>query len=178
LLCGVDTKLEQGGKQDLVTQVNGNWQLNPLADGQKFKIHGPQIELCGLQSSDWKGIAWQDYNENAVVPGWWLADNGTTVGPVRENVRTAGGCDVGQTTDCVMVLPIAVPIPAPVKDMGGVTGGIGMYVVAYGCFDVVATGGNDNNHSGWFLYDCSIQGPGSPGWTPGFSGLITIRLTE
>jgi hypothetical protein len=173
MVCGVKTKLEAGGVQDLLLNDGTGWKLNQAADQKIFKIHGPQVEDCGVHSSDWKGIAWQDHNAGRPIPGWWEGENGDRDGPVLQATTGPQGCKVGQTENCVMLLPIATNNPAPI--LGG-SGNPIMYVVAYGAFYVTKTG--NGKHVGRFYYEYSIRANGTPGWKPGSSSVTTIRLTE
>jgi Flp pilus assembly protein TadG len=173
MVCGVGTFLEQGGKQNLLIKDGTGWNLDQAADQKIFKIHGPQIEDCGWHESSWKGIAWQDHNAGLPVPGWWEGENGDRDGPVVQAVVAPQGCDVGQTENCVMILPIVVPDPAP---QDGASGNPVMYVVAFGAFYVTQTG--NGKHVGRFYYEYSIRANGKEGWRPGSTHLTTIRLTE
>jgi Flp pilus assembly protein TadG len=173
LVCGVNTFLEVGGKQDLLIKDGTGWKLNQAADQKIFKIHGPQIERCDSKSADWKGIAFQDHNRGRGVNDWWEGENGDRDGPVEQAVTGPQGCAVGQTENCVMILPIGVNVPTPL--VAG-NGDPLIWVVAWGAFYVTKTG--NGKHVGRFYYDYSIRANGKNGWKPGSTSLTTIRLTE
>lgn len=175
LVCGVRTKVAGNGNNsfDLLKRVNGEWVFNKEADGRWFEVHGPQTEDCDAKAERYKGVANQEANRGKRTPDWFQYTEGDTAGPVTQDVQGPGGCKAGQTTNCVMILPVAVNDP-PESDNNR-----GMYTVGWAAFYIVESSPSGNSHIGKFLYTYSVKGGGKPGWKPGYvGGVTTIRLTQ
>ena len=157
----------------ILKQVNGVWVINSAAIGVNYGIHGPQINDCLTKASRFKGLADQDANTSLTAPGWFNYDTGVKAGPTRSNVDGLNGCQTGQAADnCVLILPIAVNNPPEQGNSKSI------WVVAFAPFYVTETGAN--THSGKLLSNYIIYGKGRtglPGWTPGYTGPIVIRVT-
>jgi Flp pilus assembly protein TadG len=171
LPCATKTQLVSGGQLDLWDTATN--KVNDAAWGKQFKIHGPQVEKCDIHPSKYKGLADQDANINLTAPGWFHFDQGGQAGPARVDVQGADGCKAGQTPkNCVMFLPIITnkgqPVPSDSTDA---------WVVALVPFYI--TEPNSNEHYGTPIKDYVLGGQeGTGGWSPGWSGPITIRMTE
>lgn len=177
LVCGVKTKIDGPGNStfDIIKRVGGEWVFNREADGRWFEVHGPRAANCDSKAERFKGVADQDANRGKSAPNWFKYTEGDTAGPVTQDVQGPGGCKAGQTTNCVMILPVAVDHPSE-KSLG--TNDRQMYVVGWGAFYITESSPSGNSHRGRFIYDYSVRGGGKPGWKPGHSGIATIRLTQ
>lgn len=177
LVCGVKTKLAGNGNAtfDLLRRSDGEWEFNKNADGRWFDIHGPQVEDCDAKAERYKGVADQGANRGKRMPDWFNYTEGDTAGPVTQDVQGPGGCKAGQTTNCVMILPVAVNDPSE-EELG--TNDRRMYTVGWGAFYVIESSPSGNTHIGRFIYDYSVRGGGKPGWEPGGTGVAVIRLTQ
>ena len=174
LPCGVRTVLASGGRLDMTIKVGGDWVINPLAVGQTFEIHGPQIEKCDAKASRYKGLADTATNATAEAPGWFTYKEGTSAGLISADVDGTDGCRAGQeVVNCVVFLPIAVNDPAESGNNRE------LWVVAFAPFYVTAP--KSNEHQGMLLANYMVYGRGQSGdwgWYQGYDGPITIRLTE
>ena len=161
----------------VIKDSSGRWVINPAAIGVNFYIHGPQVQLCGLSDSSYKGIADQSANANRTLPAggaWFKYSTGTQAGPVSASVDGANGCVAGQVIDkCVAFLPIVVSNPLPSK------ADLQFWAVAYAPFYI--TQPSSNEHDGVLLANYIVYGNGQPstgGWFQGYTGPIVIRLTS
>ena len=174
IVCGVDTKLEGGGRMNLLQRNGaGQWQVNPDAYGRQFNIHGPQIERCDAKSSRFKGLNNQDENEEKEISEWFEYDEGTRAGPTRTEVEAIDGCKKGQEADgCIAYLPVAINDPPEQGNSKSI------WVVAFVPFYIEQT--KSNEHSGEPVPGLVIYNSGrlsDLGWTPSYSGPIAIRLS-
>jgi Flp pilus assembly protein TadG len=173
LPCAKKAELASGGQMDIWDDVNN--KVNDAAWGKEFKIHGPQVEKCGIHPSKYKGLADQDANLNLTAPGWFHFDEGNKAGPARFDVQGADGCKAGQDPkNCVMFLPIITnkgqPVPSSSTDA---------WVVALIPFYI--TEPKANEHNGIPIKNYVVAGNGQDGqggWTPYWKGPIAIRMTE
>lgn len=177
IVCGIDTKLANhgGGTQSILMQDgSGKWVIDPdNAYGKTYVIHDTHVSKCGSKSEDFKGLANQDNNTGATVPGWMESRGGDVAGPTRTAVNGVKGCAPGDPNPdgCVLIVPIAS------KAVDG-----NFYVVAVGAF--LITQCHANCHQGTLLKDYVFQPGGqgqwtdSNGWKPGDPGLVTVRLTN
>jgi hypothetical protein len=153
--------------------------VNPASGKPYFLIHGPQIATCGAGSNNFKGLnnttgtitlpARGGDGENT-PPQPIYVDNGVKAGPTRmRRVPGVLGCEIDQFDGCVMVLPIV--------DNSG-PGGTGNSIVyagrAWGAFWVKQL--NANEHGAYLIANYPITATGTTGWTPTYSGPVTIRL--
>ncbi|HVX30345.1 MAG TPA: TadE/TadG family type IV pilus assembly protein, partial [Nitrolancea sp.] len=124
----------------ILKKVGNSYEINDAAVGHTFKVHGSQINDCGMPSSSFKGLADQDYNKGKSLNDWFNGDTGVKAGPVRGLVRGIQGCQDGATDsfDCVMYVPVATNNPAPQKQGNKRL----FYVVAYAAFRVSSCGAN------------------------------------
>lgn len=173
LPCAKNTQLVGGGSMD-IWDFAAN-KLNPAAIGQAFKIHGPQIEKCGIHPSAYKGLADQPANVGLPVAGWLNFDTGDKAGPTSADVQGADGCTRTQDPDgCVMFLPIITSKDQPLHASDHRA-----YAVAIVPFFV--TEPKKNEHYGTPLESYIVVGggqTGTGGWDPNHQGPIAIRLTE
>jgi Flp pilus assembly protein TadG len=174
LPCGVNTQLGAGGTMSLVLKTGGTWIINAAAVGQTFKIHGPQIEKCDAKASRYKGLADTDVNRNKTAPNWFTYKEGDSAGLISTDVDGIDGCKAGQeVVNCVVFLPIVVNDPAESGNDRQ------LWTVGFAPFYITAP--KSNEHYGKLLADYIVFGKGqdgSYGWVQGYSGPITIRLTE
>jgi len=171
IVCGVNTKLEGGGRFSILLPDNS---INPLAYGREFQIHGPSVEDCGAQSSSFNGTSVRsNANDNKREGDTWTGDTGTIAGPVRFAVNGIDGCAVGDSgpDDCVLILPIATNAPLPVKNGGEVD----FQVPRLAAFLVTKTA--SNRHTGTLLEDYVVSGPGENTWCRGCHGIVVVRMT-
>jgi Flp pilus assembly protein TadG len=171
LPCAEDARLVSGGRMDIWDQANN--RLNPDAVGKAFKIHGPQIETCGIHPSAYKGLADQNSNVGRGVGEFYYFDTGDKAGPARFDVRGVDGCAAGFVPeDCVMFLPIITDKDQPLHSSDHRA-----WVVALIPFYI--TEPRANEHYGTPLADYVVGGEdGETGWNPSWNGAVTIRMTE
>ena len=165
--------------------------INPTAVGQTYVIHDGNphsVNDCGAGSS-FKGLADQNADTNATVPGTWYGDTGTRAGPTRFQVSGLDGCQDNASSfdNCVLLLPVA--------DWGAKQGGtVELHVVAVAAFLVYS--GESGAHprpAGCTQANCHVGtligqyviGPdaGWPpqpvtGWVPGVDGVLMVRVTH
>jgi Flp pilus assembly protein TadG len=174
LPCTINTKLAGGGTLSLLLKSGSSWVMNPAAIGQTFQIHGPQIEKCDAKASRFKGLADVAQNRNKTAPDWFNYKEGDAAGLIAEDVEGPDGCKAGQEiVNCVVFLPIVVNTPAEVGNDKQ------LWTVAFAPFYITAP--KSNEHYGTLLADYLVAGKGQNGdygWTQGYTGPITIRLTE
>lgn len=173
LPCAQKTKLVNGGTMDIWDMAAN--KINPAAFNKQFKIHGPQIEKCGIQPSSYKGLAMGEENWGRVVGDWFIWDTGDKAGPTRMDVQGADGCLAGQIPkNCVMFLPIITDEGQPLHSSDHRA-----KVVAIVPFYI--TQPNSNEHYGTPLEEYVVAGSGDSGeggWDPTYEGPIAIRMTE
>ncbi|HVX30029.1 MAG TPA: pilus assembly protein TadG-related protein [Nitrolancea sp.] len=177
LVCGVNTDVISGHSNPLsvaIKDAGGHWILNPEANGVVFQIHGPQINHCGLQSSDFKGAALQSTNKLLQTPDWFSFSNGDNAGPIAESVLGIQGCKANglPVNNCVAFLPVAVPDPNQSAHPGK------LWTVLIAPFYIQQIGSSGNKHSGTLIGDYVVEGSGIPGWTPDNPLPTVIRLTK
>lgn len=174
LPCALGTQLASGGTMDIMVEVDGRWILNPLAIGQTFKIHGPQIEKCKAKASRFKGLADTASNRSKTAPNWFNYKEGDSAGTISEDVEGPNGCKAGQEiNNCVVFLPIALDDPAEEGNDKQ------LWVVAFAPFYVTTP--KSNEHHGTLLADYMTYGRGQAGdwgWYQSYDGPIAIRLTD
>lgn len=149
---------------DLLDQDGaGVWSIKPEAYGETIALHGPQMNDCGLQGNNFKGVADSDDNTAAPLPGHWVPDPGTQAGPVRQNLGTIGGCNATDNLDgCVLLLPIC-----PSSNGGNLNNGGGdgrLYCTQMGLFEIENTGAN--KHTGTLLQATPVVTDGEGGDLP------------
>jgi hypothetical protein len=163
---------------DLLDQdAAGVWSIKPEAFGKTIKIHGPKQNDCGLQGSNFKGVAdTTGVNEGASIPGWWAPDPGVRAGQVRQDLGGMGGCDAdGNLDGCVLLLPIC-----PNSNGGNVNnngGGDGrMNCTQLGLFEIH---GDGNTHTGTLLQETVTLNDGEGGDMPlGQNEARLVRLVS
>jgi Flp pilus assembly protein TadG len=174
LPCTINTQLASGGTLSLLVKSGSTWVMNPAAIGQTFKIHGPQIEKCDSKAARYKGLADVDLNRNKTAPGWFNYKEGDSAGLISEDVEGPDGCKAGrEIVNCVVFLPIVVNDPAEVGNNKQ------LWTVAFAPFYITAP--KSNEHNGTLLADYLVMGKGQSGdygWSQGYTGPITIRLTS
>jgi Flp pilus assembly protein TadG len=158
----------------ILIQSGGKWVINPSAINKTYLIHGPQINDCAAKADRFKGLADQDDNSGKSANDWFGYDTGVKAGPTRTDVDGINGCQKGQAADnCVIILPVAIDNPPEQGNSKSV------WVVAFVPFFVKETGAN--THTGTVLSNYIVYAKGqtgAPGWTPGYTGPIVIRLTS
>jgi hypothetical protein len=178
--CATGTVLSDGsGTLDILTKVNGNWQLNPTAVGKTFNIHDPNqhnFNKCGISSSQYKGVADQGVNASLTAPpAQYFTYSTGNVSSVSATVQGINGCQVGQPLDnCVAYLPIGVVDGAHPPIESGTNKKV--WTIGFAAFLIHAT--SSNTHSGTLLSDYIVKGPANLGWTRGYFGPISIKLTS
>jgi Flp pilus assembly protein TadG len=174
LPCGNGTQLAGGGTFDLAIKVGTDWQINPLALGKTFIIHGPQVERCNAKASRYKGLADTVANRNNFAPGWFNYKEGDTAGFIEFDVEGPDGCKAGQeVVNCVAFLPIVVNDP--------VESGNNRQLWCIGFAPFYITAPAPNVHWGKLLQDYVVSGRHAdfnPGWSPGYEGPAMIKLTK
>jgi hypothetical protein len=168
---------EEQAAADLLDQdAAGVWSIKPEAFGQTINLHGPQMNDCGLQGNNFKGVADDSGNAGAAIPGSWVPDPGTQAGPVRQSLGGMGGCDATDNLDgCVLLLPIC-----PSSNGGNLnnSGGDGrLYCTQMGLFEIHSSGAN--MHTGTLLQETVILPDGIGGDLPiGQSEARVVRLVD
>jgi Flp pilus assembly protein TadG len=174
LPCGNGTQLAEGGTFNLAVKVGSDWQINPLALGKTFVIHGPQVERCNAKASRYKGLADTAANRNLIAPGWFYYKEGDTAGFISVDVAGPDGCKAGQEViNCVVFLPIVVNDPVEAGNNRQ------LWCIGFAPFYITAPG--PNVHWGKLMRDYLVAGKGqdgSYGWNQDYDGPITIRLTK
>jgi Flp pilus assembly protein TadG len=176
--CATGTVLTAGGTMDILIKVGGAWQINPSAVGQTFNIHDPNqhnFNKCSISSSQYKGVADQDANGSLTAPPEKYFTYATgNVSSISATVQGINGCQVGQPLDnCVAYLPIAVIDSShPVIETGT---NKKVWTIGFAAFFITQTA--SNTHSGKLLDSYIVQGPAVLGWTHGYFGPISIKLT-
>lgn len=175
LPCTLGTRLKDGGTMDLLVRSASQWVINPSAINKTFIVHGPQIEKCNAKADRYKGLADNTKNVNATVPGWFYYTEGTDAGMVSADVDGPDGCKAGQVIDkCVVFLPMVINDPAEEGNNKQ------LWTVAFAPF-FITSNISGNEHYGRLLTDYITYGKGQDGnygWTQGYTGPITIRLTK
>lgn len=168
---------EEQAAADLLDQdAAGVWSIKPEAFGQTINLHGPQMNDCGLQGNNFKGVADEDGNGGASIPGNWVPDPGTQAGPTRQNLGSLGGCNAeGNLDGCVLLLPIC-----PSSNGGNLnnSGGDGrLYCTQMGLFRIRQSGAN--RHTGTLLQDTVVLPDGIGGDLPvGQNEARVVRLVD
>lgn len=182
ILCGSSAKLLNGaGSIPIVIKHGSSYDLNPVAIGQTFEIHGSQIDDCGLASDRYKGLADGGKNSGKSVPDWFYGYEGVRAGPANEMVAGVQGCQTATQDpfNCVMFVPIATDNPPPRK----VGNDNLFYIVAYAAFEISSCS-SPCQHQATLLDKYIVQVPTNfPVWEPGTwargdHGIIAIRLTQ
>ena len=153
--------------------------INPAAIGVKFNIYGPNdsvVQDCGIFPDKYNGAADQTFACNT-APMWCEFKEGNYTGPVNEAVGGMDGCVQGAISpyNCVAFLPIATE-----KDQPLPASEVRVWVVGFLPF-YIEQGAQPNKYYGTLLDDYVLLGlgqEGEGGWTPGYQGPATIRLTE
>jgi len=175
---GSGVEVETAAPDLLDQDAAGVWSIKPeaLASGARIKLHGSQINDCGLQGNNFKGVAYGPGNENAVVPGDWVPDPGTQAGPVRQDLGGIGGCDATDALDgCVLMLPICNKSNGESLSSGG--GAARLTCPLMGMFRIYQTGAN--SHSGVLIQETLILSEGQGGDLPaGMNEARVIRLVD
>lgn len=178
IVCGSQDPNNQS-LPPILAQASGKWVINSAAIGVSYEIHGPQINGCSSKGARFKGLANQNANAGIVMPNqfngaWFSYDTGVKAGPTRTNVDGINGCQTGVVPyNCVIILPIAVNNPPEQGNSKSV------WTVAFAPFYVTQQGANE--HWGKLLSNYIIYGTGQtgqPGWTPGYTGPLVVRLTQ
>lgn len=181
IVCGYNTKLAEtttdGPLSILKTDGTGRAtnppQINPAALGRVFRIHGPSVATCNTQGNRFKGVNDQDANAGVTIPSGGTVINylpGVRAGPVRQAVSGAQGCTTTQSSDCVMLLPLA--------DNVSVDSGNCKCIHAVGWAAFWVTEDASNSHTGT-LVDYAIQANGSRTWSQTSPhGIAVIRLSR
>ena len=170
IVCGRNTQLESGGTMNILVPSGGTWSVNPAADRQVFKIHGPQIEKCDAKASRFKGVTDNVANRNRTAPDWFTYTEGDSAGTLYTDVPGVQGCKAGQVVNnCVAFLPVSVNDPAEVGNNKQ------LWTVTFLPFFV--TEPKNNEHTGMLVLNYIVSGAGTPGWVRGTTGAMVIRLT-
>lgn len=185
IVCGVDTSLASGGNKtmSIVTPTgDGGWKLNPNAvtedintPGPTFVVFGPNISTCGLNPQNFKGQAVGTTNADLSTPGWFYYGNGDAAGHVNVSVDGVDGCTPALIINCVAFLPVAVDNPAPNTSTQQ------MWTVMILPFYLTAasySNGQLNKLDAEVIGSYITLGNGKPGWIPGYTGPIIIKLTK
>lgn len=180
IVCGYQTQLtgsNAGTMSILVTNGAGKAgnppQINRNAVGRQFDIHGSAVATCGTQGNRFKGV--NDQNANAgvqIAPGGTVVKYkpGVNAGPSRGAVAGVNGCAAGQSSGCVMLLPVA---DATNVDSGSCQC---INVVMWAAFWVDEP--SANSHTG-ILLDYVVQARGTRTWSSTSSeSVAVIRLTR
>jgi Flp pilus assembly protein TadG len=176
LPCATSNDVVSGPKVPIMQQVGGVWQVNPAAVGLTYKIHGPQVDSCGVSNSAYKGLAEGDANRSLVAPPaqYFNYKEGVTAGWISTDVEGAQGCKSGQEVDnCVAFLPIAVNDPShpPISDGSNKK----LWTIGFLAFYITAP--KSNEHHGKLIGNYIVRGPVESGWTRDYFGPIVIKLT-
>ncbi len=178
IVCATDTVLYPNTttSMNILNKVGSTWQINPAAVGKTFLIHGPQINQCGNNSNQFKGIADSDSNKDLVSPPERYFGYSTgTVASISTTVDGIQGCQAGQAiNNCVAYLPVAVIDPShPVLNT---TSNKQMWTIGFTAFLITEI--DSNTHTGKLLGNYIVKHSGSLGWTPTYFGPIVIKLTS
>ena len=174
-------RTDNGNRMDIVF-LDSNYNLtgvNPAAVGVKFNIYGPNdnvVEDCGIAPDKYNGAASFDA-PCMTAPAWCDFENGNVTGPVNQAVGGIDGCAAGATKpyNCVAFLPIATEKDQPLS-----ANETRVWVVGFLPF-YIEQGAQPNKYYGTLLDDYVLLGigqAGEGGWTPGYQGPATIRLTQ
>ena len=130
ILCGEDTKLEDGSEMDVLLN---EYVVNPDAIGETFRLTGPSrndIARCGAGTGGtgngstsyggrWRGLADKTANsgkrivlETESTSAWWnpkIGSPSTNVNTITNNVKGISGCEELESSpfDCIMLVPVA-----------------------------------------------------------------------
>jgi hypothetical protein len=168
---------EEQAAADLLDQdAAGVWSIKPEAFGQTINLHGSQMNDCGLQGNNFKGVAEVGENDGASIPGNWVPDPGTQAGPVRQDLGGMGGCNATNDLEgCVLLLPIC-----PSSNGGNLNNGGGdgrLYCTQMGLFQIHQTGANE--HTGTLIQGTIILPDGIGGDLPvGQNEARVVRLVD
>jgi hypothetical protein len=178
IVCGHNTRLGGGpgaGTGGPFSILDGNNNIRTEAVGRTFRIHGPQVQTCGLDSNDFKGRGRPELNVGKGLNQYWSGDNGVRAGPTMFAVNAIEGCPAGanEPYNCILVLPIAIANPPPQKQGWHIQ----YYVVRLAAFRVTR-GPTPNTHEGTLLDDYIVSGSGTPNWCRDCGGAVTIKLTS
>lgn len=179
IVCGYETALTGGNGQGLsILQTNGAGlasnpaQINRAAVGRQFDIHGSQVATCNTQGNRFKGVNDQTANAGVQIPPGGATvgyQPGVRAGQIRQAVNGPYACAPGQSSGCVMMLPVA---DAALVDGGSCQC---IHVVAWAAFWVDEPAAN--THTG-ILLDYVVQASGTRTWSQTSSNSVTVvRLT-
>lgn len=115
-----------------------------------------------------------DRNRSLTAPNWFGYKEGDSASLIQNDVEGPNGCKAGQVIDnCVVFLPIVVDDPP--EDGNNKQ----LWTVVFAPFYV--TSPKSNEHNGKLLDSYIVYGRGQGGewgWSAGYAGPITIRLTQ
>jgi Flp pilus assembly protein TadG len=177
IVCATDTVLypATSTSMNILNKVSGVWTINTAAVGKTFLIHGPQINKCGNNSSQFKGIA--DSTPNSTLsapPEKYFGYSTGNVASVSATVEGVQGCTTtGPLDNCVAYLPVSVVDSS--HPVISTTSSKQMWTIGFAAFLITEI--NSNSHSGKLLGNYIVKHSGSLGWTPSYFGPITIKLT-
>lgn len=175
IVCGYQTALTDGNGQGLsILQTNGAGmasnpaQINRAAVGRQFDIHGSQVATCSTQGNRFKGVNDQNANAGVQIPPGGVVvgyQPGVRAGQIREAVSGPYACAAGQSSGCVMILPVA---DAARVDSGSCQC---IHVVTWAAFWVEEP--SANSHTG-VLLDYVVQAGGTRTWSQTSSQSVTV----
>jgi hypothetical protein len=196
MICAFDRPPGEG--EELLIPSGGNYILKPAAiwsqsgtndtgetelngmGGPWYKMHGPHVPNCELDSETWKGLV---DSGTYTLPGVWTGNNGTKAGPTRSVLNNGEGCagddDDDYTNGCVLIAPVCLRL----SDIDGTEfedditdDREDLYCVTFGAFKVVET--HPNEHYAALLGDETVVTEGIGGGAPELNEPRLIKLTE
>lgn len=180
IVCGYQTSLSGGDSETMsILQTDGAGkagnppQINRNAVGRQFDIHGSSVATCNTQGNRFKGVNDQDANNAVEIqPGGTVVKYkpGVNAGPSRGAVAGVNGCAAGQSSGCVMLLPVA--------DATNVDSGSCQCInaVIWAAFWIEEP--SANTHTG-VLLDYVVQARGTRTWSSSSSQSVTVvRLSR
>ncbi|MEA2597673.1 MAG: hypothetical protein QOF01_4142 [Thermomicrobiales bacterium] len=176
LPCATTTKVVSGTGVPIMQQVGGEWKVNLAAVGLTYKIHGPQVDSCGVSNSSYKGLADTSANRPLSAPPatYFNYKEGDSAGLITVDVQGAQGCRAGQVAEnCVAFLPIVVDDPSHPP----ISSGSNKKLWTIGFLPFYITAPKNNEHYGKLIGEYIVKGPTTSGWTPDYFGPIVIKLT-
>lgn len=175
IVCGYQTALTGGNGQGLsILQTDGAGvasnpaQINRAAVGRQFDIHGSQVAICNTQGDRFKGVNDLSANAGVEIPAGGVVvgyQPGVRAGPIRQAVSGPYACAAGQSSGCVMLLPVA---DATRVDSGSCQC---IHVVTWAAFWVDEP--SANSHTG-ILLDYVVQAGGTRTWSQTSSQSVTV----
>jgi Flp pilus assembly protein TadG len=132
-------------------------------------LHNTHIDTCNLTSQGWKGIG-----NAGTLPAWFQVTTGDRAGPTRVAVAGQPGCnaaDLSQDpTGCVLVLPICTDSNSGAGSNGS------MYCVAWGAFELLSSG--VNNQTLGFLGAATVSSGQTASGPPTSSNVEVVQLVQ